>query len=671
MSSARLFGDSVVLSAASIYPERAEAELPWHDRLAETLYGRLWLPIMGSAGGHVRELKEIVSLTTVHANECSNASDDELLVSVRTVRATLRRKGFAPDLVGHAFALVREVAFRTIGQRHFDTQIMGGWALLQGKLAEMATGEGKTLVASLAVSTAALAGVPVHVITVNDYLAERDAEAMAPIYRYLGLSVGVVIQGISPDVRRKAYGCDVTYCTNKELAFDYLRDRVTIGQSAGRLNMALDALRDPGGNAPQLLLRGLHFAIVDEADSVFIDEARTPLILSSTVDGKHDLEMFNTALEIAKGLSLGEDYKVNERQRHVTLTDSGKARLREMTSEYGGVWTSVRGRQELVTQGLSALLFYLRDKHYVISEGKVQIVDESTGRVMPDRSWERGLHQMIEAKEGCDLSAGRETIARITYQRLFRRYLLLAGMTGTGREVAREMRAVYRLSTVSIPLNRPSRRRYFRGRVYATTTEKWDAISSAVKEIAVLKRRPVLIGTRSVEASEQLSQVLSESGIEHALLNAKQDNAEAAVIAQAGQAGRVTVSTNMAGRGTDIRLDTAAVQNGGLHVILTECHTSARVDRQLFGRGARQGDPGSCQMIVSLQDEVFRVYGGALTVLAYWLIRLGPALGSAALTVLRYTVQSQAERRDARVRRDTLAQDRQLDKTLAFSGKHE
>lgn len=459
MSSAKLFGDSLVLSAASVYPERAEEKTPWHDRLAETLYGRLWLPMIGSVGGPIRGLKDIVSLTAKYASECSNASDDQLVASVRTVRAALRRIGFAPKVVGHAFALVREVAFRTIGQRHFDTQIMGGWALLQGKLAEMATGEGKTLVASLAVSTAALAGVPVHVITVNDYLAERDAEAMAPIYRYLGLSVGVVIQGMSPDVRRKAYGCDVTYCTNKELAFDYLRDRVATGQSGGRLNMALDALHDSGGIATRMLLRGLHFAIVDEADSVFIDEARTPLILSSIVDGKHDLEIFNTALDVAKDLKLGEHYKMNERQRHVSLTDSGKARVGEMTAEHGGVWTSVRGRQELVTQGLSALLLYLCDKHYVITEGKVQIVDESTGRVMPDRSWERGLHQMIEAKEGCELSAGRETIARITYQRLFRRYLLLAGMTGTGREVAREMRAVYRLSTVAIPLNRPSGRR--------------------------------------------------------------------------------------------------------------------------------------------------------------------------------------------------------------------
>jgi preprotein translocase subunit SecA len=662
--------DTVVLSAASAYPERAEEELPWHDRAAEALVARLWRPLSARVRDPARELERIVPLTSPFANDYSSATDDQLREAVRPLRAALRRRGFVPELVGQSFALVQEVATRTIGQRHYDVQLMGGWALLKGKLAEMATGEGKTLTATLAACTAALAGIPVHVITVNDYLAARDAEAMGPIYRFFGLTVGVVVQDTPPEARRHAYACDVTYCTNKDLAFDYLRDRVALGRSGGRLNMAVDALRRSGTQAPRLVLRGLHYGIVDEADSVFIDEARTPLILSSTVDTSHELEIFQTALEYARRLQHGEDFRLDERDRRIELTDMGKARVGELASGQADVWSSFRGREELVTQALSAMLLFLRDKQYVVTDGKIRIVDEFTGRVMPDRSWERGLHQMIEAKEGCELSARRETLARITYQRLFRRYMLLAGMTGTAREVAREVWSVYRLNTVTIPLNRPSRRRYFPGRLCATAAEKWGAVGATVRDVARAQGRPVLIGTRSVEASEQLSQVLSAAGIEHALLNAKQDKTEAAIVAEAGQAGRVTVATNMAGRGTDIRLGAGVAERGGLHVILTECHASGRVDRQLFGRGARQGDPGSCEMIVSLEDELFRVFAGPLAAVCrqsigngrrdVWLMRL-----------LRSIAQMRAEFRDSRIRRDTLKQDTRLEKTLAFTGKPE
>ena len=336
-----------------------------------------------------------------------------------------------------------------------------------------------------------------------------------------------------------------------------------------------------------------------------------------------------------------------------------------------GLGASARAREELVTQALSAQILFRRDQHYVVSEGKVQIVDESTGRVMPDRSWEHGLHQLIEAKEGCAATERRETLARLTYQRLFRRYLRLGGMTGTAKEVAREIAAVYRLDVVRVPLHRPSRRSYGAPRNCATLAEKWNAVADSVERMALIARRPVLIGTRSVKASEQLSAVLARRGIEHALLNAKQDKAEAEVIALAGQPGRVTVATNMAGRGTDIRLGPGVAESGGLHVILTEYHESRRIDRQLFGRGGRQGDPGSCEAIVSLEDETFAVHAPAAASLLRQALDSGRRLPAAAYGCLRALAQFAAERRSAYVRVQNLKLDRRLEQVLAFSGRGE
>jgi len=666
MSRHALDAEAGTISATSAYLERSEQKAPWHDRAADALVSRLWRPIAGRLRNPAAQLERIVTLAAAHEADYRAMSDGELQAHVKPLKAALRRHGFEAACVGQCFALLREAAARRIGQRPYDVQLMGAWALLQGRLAEMATGEGKTLTATLAVGTAALAGVPVHVITVNDYLAARDAEAMAPIYEFLGLSVGTVVHGLSPDERRRAYRCDVTHCTNKELAFDYLKDRVALARSGGRLTMAVAALQGGAGEAERLLLRGLHFAVVDEADSVFIDEARTPLILSANFDGQHELAMYQAALAFARRLEPGRDYVFNEPAQRVELGDAGRARVAELAQGLDGVWTSTRGRQELVVQALTALLVFHRDKQYVLADGKVQIVDEFTGRVMADRSWESGLHQMIEAKEGCALSPRRVTLARITYQRLFRRYLRLAGMTGTAAEVAREVWAVYRLRSVTIPLHRPSARVCLPGCLHATAAQKWQAIVASVRELALRQGRPVLLGTRSVEASEQLSLALAEAGIAHRLLNAKQDKEEAAVVAEAGLAGRVTVATNLAGRGTDIRLGPGVAERGGLHVILTECHGSARVDRQLIGRGARQGDPGSCQMIVSAEDEVLRVFAGPLL----WLAS-SAASGPRLLGAARFVAQRRAEWRDSRLRRQTLKMDAQLEQTLAFSGTHE
>jgi preprotein translocase subunit SecA len=665
-----MLADRLDTAPARPYPERAEAQAGWHDRLAEYLVAAV-LPLRKAWHDPARRYRRIVGLVDRHDGALRRATDADLLQRAKAMRARLRRDGFAPALVGECFALVREAAARTMGKRHYPSQLMAGWVLLDGKLAEMATGEGKTFVASLPACTVALAGYPVHIITVNDYLATRDAGQMAPLYAFLGLDVGIVIQGMPAPERRAAHARCITYCTNKELAFDYLKDKVALARRSSRLHVALDQLRGDAARDERLILRGLHFAIVDEADSVFIDEARTPLILSATTQAAEDEENCRLALAAAAGLTLGSDYTLDQRERSIALSESGRDKVTAFGAELAGVWTSQRAREELVRQALSARLLFQRDQHYVVAGGTIQIVDESTGRVMPDRSWERGLHQMIEAKEGCALTARRETLARITYQRLFRRYLRLSGMTGTARETAREIKSLYRLDVVRIPLHKPSQRLHQPGRVCRTAEEKWQAVADVTARIAQGQQRPVLIGTRSVEASEQLSAVLAQRGIVHALLNAKQDQSEAGIIAGAGAAGRVTVATNMAGRGTDIHLAPDVAGRGGLHVILTEYHESQRVDRQLFGRCARQGDPGSCEAIVSLDDALFSVHA----VTARQAVAALPVDGRLAHGlvhgVLRRLAQFSAEKRNAGARLHHFRLDRQLEQVLAFSGRGE
>ena len=671
MSRASLLLDATQLAAARPYAERSEEQAGWHDRLAEFLLAAGVRPLWARLRDPARALRGIVAAVAAHEQRMRAADDAALAEMAARLRARFRREGFAVGPAGECFALVREAAARTLGKRHYESQLLAGWALLQGRLVEMETGEGKTFAATLAASAAALAGYPVHVITVNDYLAARDAEEMGPLYRFLGLSVGVVVQGLARSERRAAYACAVTYCTNKELAFDYLRDRVALARRASRLHLALERLRDDATRETDLVLRGLYFGIVDEADSVFIDEARTPLILSASGRALGAQEDCLRALSFARGLAQGEDYAADLAERSISLHDAAKAKLAAHAGGLDGVWRSVRAREELVTQALTALLLFRRDQHYVVTDDKVQIVDESTGRVMPDRSWEHGLHQMIEAKEGVPPTEARETLARLTYQRLFRRYLRLSGMTGTAKEVALEIASVYRLRVVRVPLHRPSRRTFAGTTFHATLAGKWAAVAESVERVACIARRPVLIGTRSVKASEELSQVLQARGIEHALLNAKQDRAEAEIVALAGQAGRVTVATNMAGRGTDISLGPGVAESGGLHVILTEYHESRRIDRQLIGRCARQGDPGSWEAIVSLEDEIFAVQLPDASRRAAWLRQNESWLGRAAQRGLRAAAQFAAERRSRAVRVQNLKLDQRLEQLLAFSGRGE
>ncbi len=598
-----------------------------------------------------------------HAAELAALSSSALREQARDVGRDLRVEGLGGDAAVRAAALVREAASRELGMAHHDVQLVGGWLMLQGYLAEMDTGEGKTLTATVPAAVAGLAGVPVHVVTVNEYLARRDAETMRPVYEALGLSVGLVCADQPPDARRAAYACDVTYCTNKDLVFDYLRDRVAIREQGG---VRLRVSRVAGRSEAKLLHRGLHFAIVDEADSVLVDEARTPLILSQRSQDGREEALHAEALRLARELQPGTHFRARARDRDVELLAEGSRHLARIGEETGGLWRGRRRREALVCQALAALHLYQRDRDYIVENDKVQIVDEFTGRVMPDRSWEDGLHQMIEVKEAVALTGRQQTLARISYQRFFRRYLRLAGMTGTASEAAAELWSVYRLPVVRVPTHRPSQRRDLGERIFATSGERWDAVVERVMVLRGERRegRPVLVGTRSVAASELLSARLREAGVPHRVLNARQDQEEAEIVAGAGEPGCVTVSTNMAGRGTDIRLAPGVADRGGLHVIATERHEARRIDRQLFGRCGRQGDPGSHEVIASLEDELLLAHGhGAL---AFWL-----GDGEKGRRLKMRMAQGRAERLHGRMRRDLLASDARLESLLAFSGRGE
>ncbi|HUQ09934.1 MAG TPA: hypothetical protein VM146_06415 [Steroidobacteraceae bacterium] len=609
-------------------------------------------------------LKKFVAAVNSQEPEVRALDDAGLLARFQAACRDMRRHGFEDALVARAFAVVRESSRRIFGMRHHDVQLIGGWALLQGRIAEMATGEGKTLVATLAACTAAGAGAAVHVITVNDYLATRDAGSNLPLYTSLGLSVGAISADVKPEQRREQYARDIVYVSNKEVVFDYLKDRLAAGGLA-QSRLRIRKLRGARA-APPMLLRGLHVAIVDEADSVLIDEARTPLILSETEEpGEEEAALFSSAVRVARELEQGRDFELSS-HREIRITDHGSLRVAEATRDLAGVWRSATWRHELIEKALSALHAFHRDQQYIVADDKVQIVDESTGRVMPDRSWERGLHQMIEAKEGCKASGQRRTLSRMTYQRFFRRYLLLGGMTGTAAEVRTELRRVYSLDVLKIPTHKPSRRRRLADRCLATVEARWEAV--AERALAVSREgRAVLVGTRSVEASEQLAGYLEKRGATFRVLNARQDGEEAAIVADAGQAGRITVATNMAGRGTDIKLAASVSELGGLHVILTEFHDTARVDRQLFGRSARQGEAGTVEAVFCLEDEVFSRYVPTAKAAVAKLVRGGELPPRLARWLVRLA-QSVAERHNARIRLDTLAQDKRLQAQLAFAG---
>ena len=653
--------------ALGVYPQRDDLKPGWLERFGEALFATPTDYFHNSS----RQLKSILPLVTRHTQLLEGVPEAELISRIQKLRFELRRDGLKRDLVAECFALIREIARIHLDMCHYDTQLLGGWAILNGMVAEMETGEGKTLVATLPAGTAALAGIPVHIITVNDYLATRDAEWMAPIYEALGLTVGVVVASMDADARRAAYECDITYCTNKQLAFDHLRDRLILKNHSGQLSLKLTEMNSADQVRKKLLLRGLCFAIVDEADSVLIDEAVTPLIISRPGDAENKREIFEQALALAAELEGNEDFLINQRERAVELTDEGEERLKLLCTGSTGLWRNTRYRKELVLQALRAVNLFRRDQQYLVQDGKINIVDEFTGRVMSDRSWERGLHQMIEVKEGCEITGEQETLGRISYQRFFRRYLKLGGMTGTAKEVVGELKAVYRLPVIRIAPHRPVQRYALRSTLLRTLDEKWAHVVARVAELHA-GGRPVLIGTRSVAASEHLGGLLENAGIPHRVLNARQDSDEAAIVIDAGRKGQVTVATNMAGRGTDIRLDEEALKLGGLHVIATELHEAGRIDRQLYGRCGRQGDPGTYESITSLEDELITRYApapGRKIITTLWESAPGFVLLMARL--LAHSAQKSAEKKHARARSQVLRHEDYLENVLAFSGFQE
>ena len=618
-----------------------------------------------------RRLKVLVAEIEQNTEFFTALDDEGLGQQIIAVRRCLQVEGLVPASVVRSFALIRELSRRTLGIQHYSSQLEGGLVMLQGMIAEMETGEGKTLTATLTAATVALAGIPVHVVSVNDYLTERDAQSMQPLYHALGLRVGCVIHGQTPDQRRQAYQADITYATNKELVFDYLRDRLTLGDRLEPLLLQSEYLHGRQNRSKRLLLRGLHFAIVDEADSILIDEARTPLILSGVDGGEEERQFLEQALAIATSLNEGEDFLLDKARRQLRFTDVGLERIEVEAKPLGPLWSGLVRRESTIYQALTAIYFFHRDEQYLVRDDKIQIIDEFTGRVMADRSWERGLHQLIELKEGCELTQRREALAKISYQRFFRRYLHLSGMTGTAKEVAGELFSVYHLATRSIPTYRPVIRKKLCDQIYPDFQSKWQAVVSRLKELHG-QGRPVLVGTRSVAASEHLSMLATQAGLQHQVLNAKQDAEEALIISKAGEKGCITISTNMAGRGTDIGLGRGVKENGGLHVIITERHEAARIDRQLAGRCGRQGDAGSYEAILSLEDMLFE---GRTNDILLQIIRL-PLFSSSQFTqffaqrVLK-RVQCQVEKYHARIRRDLFRQDQAQGSLLSFSGRLE
>ena len=565
--------------------------------------------IFGTHSQHeLKRIYPIVDRIEALEPEMKALSDAELKDKTREFKERLKEGETLDDILPEAYAVVREGAYRSMGMRHYRVQLIGGIILHQGRIAEMRTGEGKTLVSTLPAYLNALEGKGVHIVTVNDYLAKRDAEWMGKVHEFLGLTVGVVLNDMDNDERRAAYNCDITYVTNNELGFDYLRDNMVIYKE-------------------QLVQRGLNFAVIDEVDSVLIDEARTPLIISG--QSNKSTKLYEACGILARQLERGEasgefskinaimgedieesgDFIVNEKEKVVNLTEDGVKKVENFFHIENLADPENLEIQHNIILALRAHNLMFRDQDYVVTqEGEVMIVDEFTGRIMPGRRYSDGLHQAIEAKEHVKVRRESKTLATITFQNLFNKYEKKSGMTGTALTEEKEFRDIYGMDVVEIPTNRPVQRKDLEDAVYKTKQEKYHAVVEAVKE-AHATGQPVLVGTITIEVSELLSKMLKKEGIQHKVLNAKYHELEAEIVADAGQHGAVTIATNMAGRGTDIKLDDAAREAGGLKIIGTERHESRRIDNQLRGRSGRQGDPGESRFYISLEDDLMRLFG--------------------------------------------------------------
>jgi len=598
----------------------------------------------------------------------SGLPDRDLKSAAEEMKIIFRLNRETRDDIHRAAALIREGSRRVFGFSHHLEQIAGALALTEGCIAEMATGEGKTLTAVIPAILAAWRGRGCHVLTVNDYLAARDAEEMGRLYQYFGLTAAAVSQESEPAERRAAYAADISYLTNKEAAADFLRDRLCLGPISSLSAAILESLSGRGMRTGDLVQRGLEYAIVDEADSVLVDEAVTPLLISGDSPNAEETQAFQVADQLAAALEDHRHYKIDRQFKEITLTKEGQGRLTEAAEGLSGFWQGRRRREEMVVQALNARTFFRRDQEYIIDDGQVVIVDESTGRLMPDRTWRGGLHQAVEVKEGLEPTPPKATFARLSFQRFFRLYRHLSGMTGTGLEATKEFWQIYKLPVTRIPTHQPCQRRAEPPRIFLTAAAKWRAATEEIRRVHQ-SGRPVLVGSRSIQDSEKLSAALGEE-INHRVLNAVFHEEEAEIVKQAGGLGRVTVATNMAGRGTDIKLSPETAELGGLYVISVERNLTPRVDRQLYGRGARQGDPGGVVVLVSLEDELVRRFRPWLAALA---ARLFKSYGDGPLPDRLMKIFDlaawKAERQALGQRRQVLQADTWLRDTLGFAGK--
>ncbi|MEZ5708704.1 MAG: preprotein translocase subunit SecA [Blastomonas sp.] len=642
------------------------------------MFGTLAKTLFGSSNDrYVKSLSKIVARVNAFEPQIQALSDEQLAAQTLKFRQQVADGATLDDILPEAFATVREASVRTLGMRHFDVQLVGGIVLHRGEIAEMRTGEGKTLVATLACYLNAIEGKGVHVVTVNDYLAARDADWMGQIYRFLGLTTGVIVPNLSETQRREAYAADITYATNNELGFDYLRDNMKHERS-------------------QMVQRPYNFAIVDEVDSILIDEARTPLIISGPTDDKS--EQYIAVNAIVLQLS-EEDYDKDEKTRQISLTEDGIEKAERLLEDAGlieGTNLYAPENTQIVhhlDQALKANVMFKRDTDYIVKDGQVVIIDEFTGRMMDGRRWSNGLHQAVEAKEGVQIKPENQTLASITFQNYFRMYPKLSGMTGTAATEAAEFYDIYKMNVVTIPTNKPVNRIDEEDEFYKNTTDKFQAIAKAIREKNEIGQ-PVLVGTVSIEKSELLSEYLNKEGVKHAVLNARFHESEAHIVAQAGRLGAVTIATNMAGRGTDIQLGgnlefriedelqdmaegperEAAIERirgeiveekakvleaGGLFVLATERHESRRIDNQLRGRSGRQGDPGLSRFYLCLEDDLLRIFGPD-TLFARMMknnLADGEAIGSKWLSKAIETAQKKVEARNYDIRKQVVEYD--------------
>lgn len=604
--------------------------------------------------------------------DCAALGAEALRAALEGQRVLFRLGRETETDIIRALALVREAAFRVRGEKPYLVQVAGAMGILRRSIVEMATGEGKTLTSALAAVIAGWRGRGCHVVTANDYLAERDAQEMQDLYQACMLTCASVGQGMNPDERRAAYAADITYLTSKEAAADFLRDQMTLGTAGSHARVLTRALS--GGSMPRLVQRGLFCAIVDEADSVLCDGGSTPLIISAPHENAPSAAQYLAASRLASGMRVGEHFLVNRQFREARLTEQGRKTVLESLKGQGTAWARRSRALELTLQALEARNFFEESVHYVLQDGKVVIVDEATGRIMPDHEWRDGMHQAVAAKEGLEVVPPRVTSARTTFQDFFLRYKSLGGMTGTAWEARGEFLQFYGLRVLRIPTNRPCRRVRVRRLLCRDAEEKLQGVvDDVLREHAA--GRAVLVGAKSIGSSERISQALTRAGVLHEVLNAVQHEQEARIVSEAGRRGAVTVATNMAGRGTDIKLEEAVRTAGGLHVVLTEMHASARVDRQLYGRSGRQGDPGSVADIISLRDDMFAIAPAWLRRILDLLVRFGASgrfgahVAASAAWKLAALWQWEGARRAFAQRRQLVRDNRRFADMISYSGK--